>query len=489
MISLIAFACFLTSATAQYGYSEESILLVDSQTGRIRGFRSTDDHDFYLGGLSRVHFDMDGLHCSDAFVGRGLEEAEAMLFAIDSVNNDPSLLPTVRLGYDMRDYCGVENVAIDEIIDWVLASNVVTSSGGCDPESAVNSGGAVLAAVVGAFHSRVSGPVASFLRPFEVPQVSFGSASPVLDSRVRYSYFLRTVPPDTVRSEVVVSIMHSQGWNIISAVHSNEIFGEFGIDAFRELALKEGICLDLDEGIDEDFSEREYAELAGRIYNSSTSVVLVFALEDYIHPLLREIYKIQPPKRFVWIAAGSWGESTSMQEEFGDLLVGMLSVAPFAPITEEFSAQYYKQVTPSSNKRDPYFVEYCKNFTSTIGGTCDNDTSIADIPGFSPGTFASFIIEAVYSVAHGLHNFLVENCASPVEWNRTTASCKGQKMTLNGSVLFDYISRVNFTVPGTNGRLAFNEFGSPEVPEYRIDIFRKSPMGKMCLLMLVCGIP
>ena len=420
--SLFLFTCFLTSATAQYGYSEQSILLKDDHTGRIRGFRSTDGNDFYLGGLSRVHFDMYALHCSDAFVDRGLEETEAMLFAIDSVNSDPDLLPNVRLGYDIRDYCGVENVAIDEVVDWVLTSSVVANSQDCDQETAVNSQGSLLAAVIGAFHSRVSGPVASFLRPFEVPQVSFGSGSPILSSRVRYSYFLRTVPPDTVRSEVVVNIMHSQGWNVISAVHSNEVFGEFGIDAFRTLADKEGICLDLDEGIDEDFTDIEYAELAHKIYNSSTSVVLVFALEDYVHPLLREIYKIQPPKRFVWIAAGSWGESISIQEEFGDMLVGMIGVAPFAPIPKEFSTQYYSQLTPFSNKRDPYFGEYCKSFTSTIDKTCDNDTSIANIAGYSPGTFAPFIIEAVYSVAHGLHNFLEENCDSPVEWNRTTMS-------------------------------------------------------------------
>ena len=53
-------------------------------------------------------------------------------------------------------------------------------------------------------------------------------------------------------------------------------------------------------------------------------------------------------------------------------------------------------------------------------------------------TYSPFMIEAVYSVAHGLHQFLEENCASPVEWNRATESCNGQKRALNGSVLFDY---------------------------------------------------
>ena len=142
----------------------------------------------------------------------------------------------------------------------------------------------MVAAVIGAYHSRVSGPVASLLRPFEIPQISYGSTSPALSNRLRYSYFLRTVPPDNVQSDVVVSILSSQGWNVVSAVHSNELFGEFLIEEFRSLAPGEDICLDLDEGINEDFTESDYAQLAQKIYNSTTRVVLVFALERHVQP-------------------------------------------------------------------------------------------------------------------------------------------------------------------------------------------------------------
>ena len=471
----------LTSVKSRYGYSEESVVLKDELTGRIRGFNDINGSDFYLGALTRVHSDLNGVQCSHDFVERGLEEAEAMLFAIDSVNNDPDLLPTIRLGYDIRDYCGAENVALDEVIDWALTSSVVTNSQECDQCTDVKSQGSVFAAVIGAFHSRVSGPVASFLRPFEIPQISFGSTSPALSSRLRYSYFLRTVPPDTVQSQVVVSIMQSQGWNVVSAVHSNELYGEFGIDVFRALAPKVGICLDLDEGINEDFTTFDYSELAQRIYNSSTSVVLLFALEQYVRPLLSEFSKLQPPKRFVWIATDTWAESTSLQEEFGDMLVGMIGVAPFTPTPKEFTTEYYQQVTPSSNKRDPFFRDYCDSFLSSIGETCANDTSIASAAGYLPGTFVPFIVQAVYSAAHGLQDFLNENCDHPVEWNRATKSCKGQNVTLNSSVLFDYISGVNFTIPMTDVKVAFDEFGNPEVAEYKVVNFQKTPSGENTL--------
>ena len=42
----------------------------------------------------------------------GMDMLEAMLYAIDSVNSDPNLLPNLTLGYDIRDTCKRENVAM-----------------------------------------------------------------------------------------------------------------------------------------------------------------------------------------------------------------------------------------------------------------------------------------------------------------------------------------------------------------------------------------
>ena len=479
---LLVLAFLLASARAQYGYSTQSVVVEDESTGRIRGFNNIASSDFYLGGIMRVHSDINGAQCSDRFPARGLEEVEAMLFAIDSINNDPDLLPNITLGYDIRDYCGTENVAIDEVIDWALTSNVATNYQECDQCVDVNSQGSILVGAIGAIHSRVSAPVASFLRPFEIPQISYGATSPTLENRYRYTYFLRTVPPDTVQSKAIVSIMLNKGWNVVSAVHSNELYGESGIEEFRVLAAANGICLDLDEGMSEDFTESDYAALAQRLYNSSTRVVLAFSLQANVRALLKEYSKIQPPRQNVWIATDTWSQSSSIHDEFRDVLVGMIGVAPFISTPQEFTTEYYNEVTPANNVRDPYFAEYCESFLSSQGETCTNHTSIASIDSYSPGTFSPFVIPAVYSLAHGLQDFLDDNCDSPIEWNRTTQSCKGQNMALNTSVLFDYISAVDFTLPSTNFRVAFDSLGNPLVAEYRVVNLQRMPTGENALI-------
>ena len=59
----------------------------------------------------------------------GVEYAEAMLFAVDSINSDQNLLPGITLGYDIRDTCSLDFVAIDNIAEWVTNKTVQTT---CD---------------------------------------------------------------------------------------------------------------------------------------------------------------------------------------------------------------------------------------------------------------------------------------------------------------------------------------------------------------------
>ena len=448
--------------------SGSSVILRDQFSGRIRGFQSIEGTDFYLGGLMRIHTDIRGVKCSETFSENGVEETEAFLSAIDSVNANPNILPGITLGYDVRDYCGADSVAIDEVTEWALTSSVATEGDFSASES-------MLAAVVGAFHSRVSAPVATFLRPFEVPQVSYGSTSPTLSDRNRYTYFLRTVPPDTMQSRVVVDLMLTLDWTVVSAIHSNEVYGISGIDQFRSLASEAELCLDIDLAINEDFGPDDYAELAQILYTSQANVILLFSLEVYVAPLLRAVNAITPVRRFVWIATDTWAESRVIQEEFGDMLVGMLGTVPFTPNSQEFD-DYYKQVTPSSNTRDPFFEDYCVDFVSAIGGTCTNGTAIPDVDGYSQATFAPFVVEAVYSIAYGIDSFLTENCDQPVEWVHFNQSCKGQKRPLNGSVLLEYISNVNFTSP-SGSIVEFDMFGNPTVSMYRVLNYQKRPSG------------
>ena len=102
-----------------FEYTQSSEVLTTTE-GRVRGARNRTDKDFVLGGLFAIHnAAAGGGKCGEIKEGSGLERMEAMLYAVDLINQDDSLLPGLSLGYDIRDTCSSENIGLDESIDLV----------------------------------------------------------------------------------------------------------------------------------------------------------------------------------------------------------------------------------------------------------------------------------------------------------------------------------------------------------------------------------
>ena len=85
----------MTTATV-YNYNEASEQIIfKPDPDFLSGFRNIIDKDFVIGGLFPVY------DCRRSGL-EDLELLEAMLFAIDRINNDMSLLPNLTIGYDVR---------------------------------------------------------------------------------------------------------------------------------------------------------------------------------------------------------------------------------------------------------------------------------------------------------------------------------------------------------------------------------------------------
>uniref|UniRef100_A0A1X7TGA1 Receptor ligand binding region domain-containing protein n=1 Tax=Amphimedon queenslandica TaxID=400682 RepID=A0A1X7TGA1_AMPQE len=100
----------------QYDTPPESILTTDGGN-RINGVQDQRGKDIILGGLFTVHRDAEGsagAKCGNKVWGYGMDTLEAMFYALDSINSDPDLLPNITLGYDIRDTCQSDNIALDE---------------------------------------------------------------------------------------------------------------------------------------------------------------------------------------------------------------------------------------------------------------------------------------------------------------------------------------------------------------------------------------
>ena len=436
---------------------------------RIRGFRDVVDKDFVFGGLFPVH---SGTNCKMLRQQRGLERLEAMLFAIDRINNDTSLLPNLTIGYDVRDTCSEETIGIDEALDMIVRSGSLTVDSQMQCVQVGNSS-TRLSGIVGAAASSVSTPTATLLglRLFQSPLVSYASSSAALSNKNLYEYFLRTIPPDSFQANAMVDLVSHFGWEYVSVIFNDNTYGEPGTDAFIDGAMQRGICIDYRRGIvqqeisgPEVFSET-INETISDLLNSTASVVVAFTDEATIMALFEELRGRNSTREFVWIASDAWANSGVVRDDFADMAEGTFGFQPHTEHVEEF-VDYFSTLTPSTNDRDPFFPEYYESYCNENGTDCPNN-GVTSNPSYSQGNIVPLIIDAVYVFAHAIQNFLNDNCDSPLRWNRTTQQCDGMINELNGENLLVYIFNVTFK--GIQNRIvSFDDNGDPRSGVYEI---------------------
>uniref|UniRef100_A0A673G3E9 Metabotropic glutamate receptor 4-like n=1 Tax=Sinocyclocheilus rhinocerous TaxID=307959 RepID=A0A673G3E9_9TELE len=377
------------------------------------------DGDISLGGLFPVHArGHEGKPCGELKKEKGIHRLEAMLFALDRINNDHELLPNITLGARILDTCSRDTHALEQSLTFVQAliekdgTDVKCQGGGSPiitkPERVVG--------VIGASSSSVSIMVANILRLFKIPQVSYASTAPELSDNTRYDFFSRVVPPDTYQAQAMVDIVRAMRWNYVSTVASEGNYGESGVDAFIQKSREEGsVCISQSVKIPREPKPGEFDKIIHRLgENPNARVVIIFANEDDIRRLLQAAKKANQTGHFLWVGSDSWGSKISPVLHQEEMAEGAVTILP-----------------KRQNIRDQ----------ERIG----KDSS------YEQEGKVMFVIDAVYAMAHALHNMHKDLCPGKV------GLCS--KMDpVDGTLLLKYIRNVK--IAGIAGSpVQFNENG------------------------------
>ncbi|EDO26784.1 predicted protein, partial [Nematostella vectensis] len=145
------------------------------------------DGDLIIGGLIPVHFTSNSAQhpgaasCGGSLHPRGYIGAEAMLYAIETINNSSEILPYVTLGVDIKDSCGSVDYAIMECLNFDFIRTVFASEAASSERcSCCGRKSRHTVAIVGAAFSGVTMAIASLAGLFYIPVVSFASTSRLL---------------------------------------------------------------------------------------------------------------------------------------------------------------------------------------------------------------------------------------------------------------------------------------------------------------------
>lgn len=130
------------------------------------------DGDIMFGGLFPMHEKgRNGKNCGDIKREKGIQRLEAMLFAVDRINKDPSILPGLKIGVHILDTCSFDTFALEQCMDFIKAQMTTIDLADYKCRDGLTPKYVRLkpvTGVIGAAASTVSIMVANILRLFKV---------------------------------------------------------------------------------------------------------------------------------------------------------------------------------------------------------------------------------------------------------------------------------------------------------------------------------
>ena len=378
------------------------------------------------------------------------------------------MLPGIKLGAKIYDTCRSQTIGSDgakEIIKYILREENGTSP---------------LSGVIGPFRSDVSVAVANLLRVFNIPQVSYGSTTPVLSDKDLYGYFLRTVPSNSFQGKAMVDVVRYFGWSYVMTVYSPGQYGEKGMEKFYEEAERAGLCIANKKKLpafptEEDFENTIQELLQIRKTNSHgrLDVVVLFCIQRDNRGLVQAANKVLSyGERFAWLATNSWGDREQVTEGVEEAGEGAITINYIEGKVDRFK-DYFVNLTPSNNKYGPWFDEFyqetlkCKLLNSSksldYGRECSPNEALPQDLEIAP---IRVVINAVYAMAHALSNMQKALCSAGMPH-----LCM-EMQNLKREQFLEYLKNVSFPDAALNFNLSFNPNGDVD-GNYNVLNFKK----------------
>ncbi|XP_034240274.1 metabotropic glutamate receptor 2-like [Thrips palmi] len=448
------------------------------------------DGDIIFGGIFPMHeseHNGSSSGCGAVKEEKGVQRLEAMLYALDAINNDPTVLPNVTLGAVILDSCSSAPYALEQSMEFVRNfMNPDLSEYKCARgESPQFNPHKPVSGVIGASFSVVSIMVANILRLFKIPQISYASTSTELSDKSRFGFFSRVVPPDNFQAQAMVDVVSALGWKYVSTVAVEGDYGERGIQSFVQLASQNGICVGVSELIHRKAHPDEYDRVVLRLsQRPKARAVVMFVDEDNIRKLLAATIRANLTNHFLYVASDSWGAKNYPVKGQEGAAEGAITILPRKNNILEFDT-YYKSLRPNlteckSLRRNEAQADggqiNCRNIWFREFWEQHHSCSLTPKPGRKPCSgketlrayeqegLVPFVVDAVYAMARAVHELVIDKCGAPFRL------CDRVKPAPPGSELLEYIR--NLTFRGRQGtEIRFNKdgdaYGSYHIYQYQ----------------------
>ncbi|XP_054581490.1 metabotropic glutamate receptor 5 isoform X5 [Eptesicus fuscus] len=442
--------------------------------------------DIIIGALFSVHHQptVDKVHerkCGAVREQYGIQRVEAMLHTLERINADPTLLPNITLGCEIRDSCWHSAVALEQSIEFIRDSLISSEEEEglvrCVDGSSSFRSKKPIVGVIGPGSSSVAIQVQNLLQLFNIPQIAYSATSMDLSDKTLFKYFMRVVPSDAQQARAMVDIVKRYNWTYVSAVHTEGNYGESGMEAFKDMSAKEGICIAHSYKIYSNAGEQSFDKLLKKLRSHlpKARVVACFCEGMTVRGLLMAMRRLGLAGEFLLLGSDGWADRYDVTDGYQREAVGGITIKLQSPDVKWFD-DYYLQLRPETNLRNPWFQEFWQHrFQCRLEGfaqenskynkTCNSSLTLRTH--HVQDSKMGFVINAIYSMAYGLHNMQMSLCPG------YAGLCDAMK-PIDGQKLLDSLMKTNFT--GVSGDMILFDENGDSPGRYEIMNFKE--MGK-----------
>uniref|UniRef100_A0A667YVD9 Extracellular calcium-sensing receptor-like n=1 Tax=Myripristis murdjan TaxID=586833 RepID=A0A667YVD9_9TELE len=360
--------------------------------------------DIILGGIFSFHSSWRSLMFITGYGSslnfREFQFVQAMLFAIEEINNSTDLLPGISLGYKIYDACG--SIARGVKVALALANgNEDTPTASTAPCTRP----AQVVAIIGETSSSPCMAISTVIGPFHIPLISYFATCACLSDKVRYPSFLRTIPSDYYQSRALALLVKHFGWTWVGAIRTNDDYGNNGMAIFTETAKQLGICLEYSVSFFRQDPPEKIQRVIDIIKASTSKVIVTFLVPVDFDRLIPELIH-HNLTGYQWVGTEAWITDFHTATADGHhILNGAIGLAiPKAHVTgmRDFMLDFWETLFYCRFKKTESSEEnqrYCSGYED-VSGLQNAFTDMSLMP------ISNNVYKGVYAVAHALHSAL-----------------------------------------------------------------------------------
>ncbi|XP_039608120.1 extracellular calcium-sensing receptor-like [Polypterus senegalus] len=448
------------------------------------------DGDIILGGLFHINFKVivndlsyqmaPELSECENFNFRSFRWAQTMIYAIEEINRDSTLLPNIRLGYKIHDSCGKHPFSLRGAFSLISGQKQTQTKLPCTGFSGVH-------AIIGDPSSTQTITLSRTLAPFGIPVVSYYATCACLSNRKEFPNFFRTIPSDFYQARAMAQLAKRFSWTWIGTISSDDEYGRLATQTFAEELLEANVCMAFSETVSKIYPRQDALRIVNIIKKSLARVIVVFSGDMDVEPLFLELAEQNITNR-QFLASEAWSNSPVLSnKEISAVTRGVLGIAiqkAEIPGLWDFLVSLHPSKFPGNTFVERLWEESfnCRlaleNVTVVSSSGlhfCNGSESLSQVQNsytdVSQLRITYNVYKAVYAHAHALHDLQAcQNGSGPLQ-NNTCADI----FTLQPWQLLYYMTKVHFRTK-VGDQVYFDENGDP-IAAYDIINWQMSKSG------------